>query len=785
MATQPAPPVPKRRPVAAQHVPGLLGARALRLGLRATLLAPLGAAASVALVADQDPKAGAFVPVVLGIAALGVGVTFLPWDWLAGTAWGQRVLHLWAALDLLLITLAGWSAAGADAALPLGYAVTIVFFVVVFPPRAQLVYVGALLACYGAVLVSSHFELLPFAMLGVMGLLACFLSREVRKRLSAHERARVAAERRWAVIGAVSTAAREATDAEPTRVLQGIVEAIVSLGYQTTAIHVADGDVGPLVVLPGGMVDDAARAVRSLPDAIRSDVLVGGRAVVVAAADADRHTMRALRASGVEALAATPIVVGGHPEAVLLVGSADPNAITPREMDAFAMLAAHAALALVNARRDEERRAVADRVSDADRLKADVIARLSQEVRKPLAIVTETSRALQQNSETDDRHRLLQRLATSATALDVTLGGMLDLSLLQADTVELDVRSIDLGELVSRVADRLAGLFEERELRLHAPTGLTVDADPALIERAVENLLATAATSTSPGRAVEVTVSRAGDQTIVKVAGEGAIPADQIARIRQPFAIGAGGPAGPVVRLALASRILEIHGTELEVRSEPTQGTRVWFRLPGTRDAGSGAVGIRLATGTGEPVQLTLEDAILPAVAARAAMAVPPPPAEDQEEDDEGARPSRMGAAAAALATVASTMVVTGLVPDLTEHPVTIDSPDRRDPTRPDRAKAARSKEGTNDQGSTSGGTAGGSADPSSSDGSSNDTTSTGGTGTGGTDGGDGGGGSGDGSGGTGDEDPVPPAEDDSPGKSGEAPGHNKKKAPPSPSPSP
>src|SRR4029453_18891388 len=155
----------------------------------ATLLAPLGAAASVAIVADEDPKAGSFVPLVVAITIVGIAVTFLPWDRLAGSAFGRRVLHVWAGLDLVLITLAGWSATGADLVLPLGYAVTIVFFALVFPPRSQVVYVVAVLASYGAVQLSTDVDLLSFAMLAVLGVLACFLSREVRRRIALHERA--------------------------------------------------------------------------------------------------------------------------------------------------------------------------------------------------------------------------------------------------------------------------------------------------------------------------------------------------------------------------------------------------------------------------------------------------------------------------------------------------------------------------------------------------------------------------------------------------------------------
>jgi signal transduction histidine kinase len=797
MAAQPASEVPRRRPAEAQFVPGPLGSRALRFGLRATLLAPLGAAAAVTVFADENAKAGSFVPLVVAITILGIAVSFLPWDEMAGSLFGRRVLHVWAGLDLVLITLAGWSTTGADLVLPLSYAVTIVFFAMVFPPRSQAVYLAATLASYLVVQLSTDFEFLPFAMLAILGGLSCFLSLELRRRAALHETARIESERRWSVVGAVATAARGAEASNPVGVLQGIVDAVALLGYASAAIHVTDGDGRMRVFLPTDIDDEDAASVRSLPDEIRSTVLEGERAVVCTPADADPLTLRALSASRLEALAAVPIVTGARPTGVLLAGTADRRGITSRETDALSMLAGHAALAVVRAQRTAEEREVAERLAAADRAHAEIATRLSEEARKPLAIVTETIRALKA-SEEGDRDRLLERLAAGATALDVTLGGLLDVSLLDVGEVPIDVQQVDLGALVTAVAGRLSGLFVDRELGLHAADGFVVEGDPALLERTVENLLVTAATSTAPGRAVDVAVSRADGKTTVQVTGDGTIPPELMARIGEPFDPSAGSLAGPVVRLALAAKILELHGTVLEVTSEPGRGTRVWFRLPGHRAPGRAAAAI--APFLADPEDPFVENALPVAVAAQAAFAMPPPPVEDEEDRERP--PGHLGAAAAALATVASTMIVTGVVPDFVPQPhtVTTNAPDDGsgaphgaggNGSATKHHEGAGSQDGQNDggQNGSTGNASNGSASASTNDGSGG---STGGTGTGATGGGtDAGGGSGGTGGGTPTPTPAPspspvkepPGQGGSPGNSGNAPGHTKKSPSPSPSP--
>jgi GAF domain-containing protein len=417
----------KRRPAAAQRSPEPLGQRALRIGLRATLLMPLGAAASVTMLTDDGPGLGSLLPLFLGLVAIGATVAFLPWDRLHGTSIGIRILLVWAFLDLLLITIAGRSIGASDAVLPLANAGAFIFFAVVLSPRSQVALLGFMLACDGVV-QSSGFEALPFVMLAVIGVLAIFLSRELRKRVAAHDRARVDSERRWSVVGSVSSAAREPAVAEPRHVLEGVVEAIVALGYDTAAIHLL-GERGELrLVLPAAAAADVTAGVRTLPDAIRTRVLGEGRDAIVSVKEVGRQDVRGLRASGITTLAATPILLGERPEGVLIVGSADPDGISPREVEAFAMLAATASMALGNARRAEERRQVEEHLAGAAAVRAEVLARLSEEVRKPLGAVTRTSRALRETFGSEDRHRLIERLVASATALDVTLGGSLDLA---------------------------------------------------------------------------------------------------------------------------------------------------------------------------------------------------------------------------------------------------------------------------------------------------------------------------------------------------------------------
>ena len=189
-------------------------------------------------------------------------------------------------------------------------------------PNAQVVCLCFMLVCYGVV-TASTFEPLSFLMLAIVGVVSIFLARELRRRIAAHERARTGADRRWAVVASVSSAAR---DAEPRRVLEGVVEAIVALGYETAAIHLP-GEAGQA---PGRVARGRGGGSDTLdpdgtPDSIRSEVLGKGRDVIVRVKEVDRQAARGLRSSGIETVAGTPIVVGDRPGGVLLVASTIPT----------------------------------------------------------------------------------------------------------------------------------------------------------------------------------------------------------------------------------------------------------------------------------------------------------------------------------------------------------------------------------------------------------------------------------------------------------------------------
>jgi signal transduction histidine kinase len=141
-----------------------------------------------------------------------------------------------------------------------------------------------------------------------------------------------------------------------------------------------------------------------------------------------------------------------------------------------------------------------------------------------------------------------------------------------------------LTDLLMGTVDRLALLFADHVLAVEVDRGLMVEADPILLERVAENLLANAVKHTLAGTRVTLSARGANGQVVVAVEDEGpGIPDEELVHLGERFFRGGEintRQRGLGLGLAIASEILELHGSHLEVDSEVGKGTRFSFRLP-------------------------------------------------------------------------------------------------------------------------------------------------------------------------------------------------------------
>jgi signal transduction histidine kinase len=228
------------------------------------------------------------------------------------------------------------------------------------------------------------------------------------------------------------------------------------------------------------------------------------------------------------------------------------------------------------------------RLAELDRMKGDFISNVSHELRTPLTAIEGIGVTLERHFGALDektQREFLGHLNANATSLHQIITTLLDFSRIEAGRLDLDLREVKVRAWLEALLTRLRSVVDTHRVTLFAPVEVVVRGDPVLLDRVVENLLANAVKHTPEGTRVTLSARAQNGQATISVADEGpGIPAAELPHLGTRFFRG-GDPAtrqtrGTGLGLAFVREILRLHGTELEVESNPGRGSRFSFRLP-------------------------------------------------------------------------------------------------------------------------------------------------------------------------------------------------------------
>ena len=236
-----------------------------------------------------------------------------------------------------------------------------------------------------------------------------------------------------------------------------------------------------------------------------------------------------------------------------------------------------------------------------DELRRELVAHVSHDLRTPLAALhgyLETLRLKEKSLTPPERAEHLDVALRHSERLVRLVAELFELAKLDAKEREPKWEPFSVPDLMQDIAQKFRLRSEQSGTALAVEVAGDVplaSGDVGLIERVMENLIDNAFEHTPAGGRIRIPVRPDGDLVSVAVqdAGAGIAPED-LPRIFDRFYQGgegrAGGHAG--LGLAIAKRIVELHGASLDVHSEPGRGACFSFSLPACRDAAlSGAAG--------------------------------------------------------------------------------------------------------------------------------------------------------------------------------------------------
>ncbi|MEQ1855331.1 MAG: sensor histidine kinase KdpD [Longimicrobiales bacterium] len=282
-----------------------------------------------------------------------------------------------------------------------------------------------------------------------------------------------------------------------------------------------------------------------------------------------------------------PVAVGEEPLAVLEVpGERAAEFRDPEQMQLLETFARQTGAALERARLAAMSRR-AEHLTELSRLKSRFIAVASHELRNPLNSLGLAVELLEERLSgtqlADDAvsRELLAAAHGDVSRLRTLAKELLDLSRLEAGAVELHLQDVAPATLIQQSISSAEITARERGKSLLteiAPGVALVRADPALVARALDNLIDNALRHAA-GKVV-VTADLVPDFVQFSVADDGpGVPLQEQERIFEPFA-GEGSRESVGLGLSITREIVRAHGGDVWVDSGPGPGAVFTFNLP-------------------------------------------------------------------------------------------------------------------------------------------------------------------------------------------------------------
>jgi PAS domain S-box-containing protein len=209
---------------------------------------------------------------------------------------------------------------------------------------------------------------------------------------------------------------------------------------------------------------------------------------------------------------------------------------------------------------DERRRT--EELEEADELKTTYLQAISHDLRTPLAAILGLAVTLERDDvalDRDEVHDLGRRIAQNARRLDAIVRNLLDLERLGRGDATPAFTPTDVGGLVRELAAS-AEVVGGRRLDIDTAP-LSIPADPTMVERIVENLLANVAKHTPGDTRVWIRIERHAEGALLTVEDDGpGVPPHEREAIFEAFRQGDGEAAGTGLGLALVARFASLHG---------------------------------------------------------------------------------------------------------------------------------------------------------------------------------------------------------------------------------
>ncbi|MDD3796615.1 MAG: HAMP domain-containing sensor histidine kinase, partial [Lachnospiraceae bacterium] len=216
-----------------------------------------------------------------------------------------------------------------------------------------------------------------------------------------------------------------------------------------------------------------------------------------------------------------------------------------------------------------------EREREIERQRLAFFSAASHELKTPVTILKgQITGMLESVGVYQDREKYLAKSLQVTGRMEGLIREILTVSRMETNGFECNLRKMDLGELTRQQIALDAELIMQKELQLNIdlPLGIFVSADPALMRKALDNILSNAVFYAPERAELKVKLETKEEQVILQVENGGSrIPEEALPRVFDAFYRAEGSrnrrTGGSGLGLYIVRMILERHGAQYTIEN--------------------------------------------------------------------------------------------------------------------------------------------------------------------------------------------------------------------------
>ena len=390
-------------------------------------------------------------------------------------------------------------------------------------------------------------------------------------------------------LNTIATTISQSVDLE--RMLNAVLGKVLQVvDMDIGQIHLLDkgGDALSMVAQRGFLqkMGDETQTVK-LDKSVIDQVVKSGQPIAGGQVSDESHSgMDIGRKQDMHAFISIPIGLQDRALGVLSVFSRNHREMRASEVQLLTAIGHQVGVAVENARLAEEA-SRAEILQELNRLRAELIANVSHELRAPLGLVKISCTALlleDVDFDHETQMRLLRNIDEETDRLEKIVDNLLDLSLIDSGRLRLDKYPTDVRQLVGETIKSMEVQATQHRLVHDLSDSLMATVDPKRIEQMLRNLLSNAIKYSPEGGAITVRGYEENGQLVIQVSDQGiGIPPEDLERVFDRFYRveneATQNVGGVGLGLAVCQSIAEAHGGRIWAESTLGQGSTFYFAL--------------------------------------------------------------------------------------------------------------------------------------------------------------------------------------------------------------